>query len=117
MLYSLFDRLPWHLQNKIKMYYLSYGTEVCHSIKEIINNDKYMKNNPDTTLWYLFIRKHGYIKCRIRDDAKIPDAYYELQVSLYDMPNTLEDSIKEYFTRYISEKMQCRFIEKYNSLL
>ena len=112
----LFDRLPWHLQNKIKIYYLSYGTDICNSVKKILNN-KYMKIDPDATLWYLYIRKHGYIKCRIRDDSKIPTAYYELQVVLYDKPNTLEDSIKDYFRHYISEKIKHRFIEKYNSLL
>ena len=116
-LFSLFAGLPRYLQNKIKIYYLSYGTNECRIVKKILNNDKYMKNNLDTTLWYLFIRKHGYLKCRIRDDVKIPSVYYELQLILYDKPNTLEDSIKDYFRQYISEKMQCRFIQKYESLL
>lgn len=116
-LLTLFRRLPVIIQDKIKLYYLSYGTNVCRILKGVINTQK----RPDETLWNMAIRHHGYLKCVIVDNCIIPDAFYELELILLDrrsrLPrNDLNQYVIEYMIRYMNEKMQHRFIRKYKSL-
>jgi hypothetical protein len=106
-LLTLFHRLPLILQDKIKLYYLSYGTNVCRILKRVIT----MPKTPDETLWNVFIRNHGYLKCKIVYNCIIPDAFYELELVL--LKNRPTDDLKEYMIRYMTEKLQHRFIRKY----
>jgi hypothetical protein len=115
-LLTLFRRLPLILQDKIKLYYLSYGTNVCRILKGVINTQK----RPDETLWNMVIRHHGYLKCRIVYNCIIPDAFYELELILLDrrrrLLRNLDQPTIEYMIRYMSEKLQHRIIRRHNSL-
>jgi len=127
---DLVIRLPIVLQRKIKMYYLSYGTNACNIIKYIIQNHPIklnpiqpsMKINSDTTLWDMVVYNHECVKCNVQH-GKIPYALLELElVSLYNnnliMDETLMDeNAKQYFIQFLMSMLKSRFTEKYKSLL
>ena len=113
---QLFVSLPRALQFKIRIYYLSYGTNTCSVIKQVLHNNQYLCDNPEMTLWNFFVYNHGYVRCKDLYKHPILSVSHELELARISTSG-MDDYLKQYLEQHTMHMIESLFIRKYESLL
>jgi len=114
---NLYLKLPYAIQSKILLYYLSYGTVASHAIRNENGNGKCM--NSELTIWrtridkkygsgkkYLLRESIGFTQLDVLSDMRLAITFNDVESRIYEtyIKKTLKEMTKIRLLKLISEE-------------